>query len=70
MCSLAPLAYSILVINSGNSDAWVEPLWPRFVIYGIGLVVWLAQTGVEMRPAAPDAPIPPAVGKEPERGDE
>ncbi|NKB90131.1 MAG: DUF2029 domain-containing protein [Acidobacteria bacterium] len=69
VCSLAPLAYSILVINSGTSDAWTEPVWPRFVIFGLGLLIWLAQTAVEMRPAAPDAPIQPESGSESESGD-
>lgn len=59
LCSLAPLAYSILAVNTGNSDAWIEPTWPRFVIYGVAGAVWLIQTGVDMRPPAPDAlPLP------------
>ncbi len=55
LCSLAPLSYAILAVNAGNSDAWVEPLWPRFVIYGIAGIVWMLQTGIDMRAPAPDA---------------
>ncbi len=55
LCSLAPLSYAILVVNEGNSDAWTEPLWPRFVIYGMALLVWMLQTGIDLRAPAPGA---------------
>ena len=65
LCSLAPLAYAILVVNAGNSNEWTEPLWPRFVIYGAGLLVWLLQTGIDLRAPAPGAPRPAvATGEE------
>ncbi len=43
LCSLAPVAYWILVVNSGTSDAWVEPLWPRFVQFVPAAVIWIVQ---------------------------
>ena len=60
MCSLAPLAYTVLIVNAGNSNDWTEPLWPRFVIYGAALLVWLLQTGIDLRAPAPGA-LHPAV---------
>lgn len=55
LCSLAPLAYTVLIVNAGNSNDWAEPLWPRFVIYGAALLVWLLQTGIDLRAPAPGA---------------
>jgi hypothetical protein len=57
LCGLAPLAYAILTNSAADSSAWIEPTWPRFVIYGAALCVWLAQTGIDLKPPAPDAPI-------------
>jgi len=65
LCSLAPLAYAILIVNAGNSNEWTEPLWPRFVIYGAALLVWLLQTGIDMQAPAPGA-LPPAMGTDEE----
>ena len=33
LSGLLPLAYVILIVNSGNSDLWVEPWWPKVVIF-------------------------------------
>lgn len=60
LCSLAPLAYAILIVNAGNSNEWTEPLWPRFVIYGVALLIWLLQTGIDLRAPAPGALRPAA----------
>lgn len=69
LCSLAPLAYAILIVNAGNSNEWTEPLWPRFVIYGVSLLIWLLQTGIDLRAPAPGA-LRPAVAtdEDTERG--
>jgi len=67
LCSLAPLSYAILIVNAGNSNEWTEPLWPRFVIYGAALLVWLLQTGIDLRAPAPGAPHPSvATNEEPD----
>ncbi len=58
LCGLAPLAYAILANAAADSNTWIEPTWPRFVIYGAGLALWLAQTAIDLKPPAPGAPIP------------
>jgi len=50
LCSLAPVAYWILVLNSGSSVVWVEPLWPRFVEYLPAAALWSA---IALRHGAP-----------------
>lgn len=51
---LAPLAYWILVGAGPDSNAWVEPVWVRFVLYPVPLALWLV-TAVRRRPPAPPA---------------
>lgn len=43
LCGLAPTAYWVLVGAGGDSNLWVEPLWPRFVEYVPAAAVWLWQ---------------------------
>ena len=53
LCWLAPSAYWILVGAGGDSNAWVEPGWPRLLEYVPALLVWLAQTRRRATAAAP-----------------
>ena len=52
LCALAPVAYWILVVNSGDSSLWIEPWWPRFVEYLPAMAVWAWQA----RTTGPPAP--------------
>ncbi len=51
LCTLAPIAYWVLVVNTGDSNLWVEPWWPRLVEYLPALTIWVWQARVSGPPA-------------------
>ncbi len=52
LCTLAPTAYWILVVNAGDSNLWIEPWWPRMVEYLPAIAIWVWQAR-NSRPPAP-----------------
>ncbi len=53
LCAVAPIAYWVLVVNTGDSNLWVEPWWPRLVEYVPAVTIWIWQSRV----AGPAAPV-------------
>ena len=51
LCTLAPTAYWILVVNTGDSNLWVEPWWPRLVEYLPAMAIWAWQARTKGPPA-------------------
>lgn len=43
LCTLAPVAYWILVGAGSDSNLWVEPSWPRWVEYFPAAALWVIQ---------------------------